>query len=222
MMKILLVAATPMEIAGFLQALAPAEDASGYNLGGHSWDVLYSGVGIGPATYSLCKALSAKKYDFVLQAGICGSFDKTIPLGSLFRVESEQFGDLGAEDHHLFLDVFELGLLSPSAFPFTEGKLPVPHSPLLDKIRLPAAPGITVHTVSGSDYTTEMRIEKYAPVLETMEGAALHYVCLMEGVPFAQVRAVSNYVEARNREAWNMEEAVSRLNDWIRRFAEAL
>ena len=33
-----------------------------------------------------------------------------------------------------------------------------------------------------------------------MEGAAFMYACLIHGVPFAQVRAVSNIVERRNRE----------------------
>ena len=32
-----------------------------------------------------------------------------------------------------------------------------------------------------------------------MEGAAFLYVCAMQGVPHAQVRAVSNMVERRNR-----------------------
>ena len=32
-----------------------------------------------------------------------------------------------------------------------------------------------------------------------MEGAAFMYVCLMHQVPFAQIRAVSNVVERRNR-----------------------
>ena len=33
-----------------------------------------------------------------------------------------------------------------------------------------------------------------------MEGAAFMYACLIQGVPFAQVRAVSNIVERRNRD----------------------
>ena len=40
-----------------------------------------------------------------------------------------------------------------------------------------------------------------------MEGAAFMYACLVQGLPFAQVRAVSNVVERRNRGAWKMAEA---------------
>jgi len=37
------------------------------------------------------------------------------------------------------------------------------------------------------------------------------YTCLIHDLPFAQVRAVSNVVEARNRDAWNMADAIHNL-----------
>jgi futalosine hydrolase len=46
-----------------------------------------------------------------------------------------------------------------------------------------------------------------------MEGAAFFQTCLTEGVAFAQIRAVSNFVEARNRDNWKMEEAIKNLNE---------
>jgi futalosine hydrolase len=45
-----------------------------------------------------------------------------------------------------------------------------------------------------------------------MEGAALHYVCLKEKIPFLQVRAISNYITRRDRNAWRMAEAIASLN----------
>ena len=44
-----------------------------------------------------------------------------------------------------------------------------------------------------------------------MEGAAFMYACLMHGVPFAQIRAVSNVVERRNRSSWKVQEAIEAL-----------
>ena len=44
-----------------------------------------------------------------------------------------------------------------------------------------------------------------------MEGAAFMYACLIHGVAFAQVRAVSNVVERRNRDAWKMTDAIGSL-----------
>jgi futalosine hydrolase len=45
-----------------------------------------------------------------------------------------------------------------------------------------------------------------------MEGAAFMYACLMHKVPFAQVRAVSNLVERRNRNSWRLAEAIQNLS----------
>jgi futalosine hydrolase len=44
-----------------------------------------------------------------------------------------------------------------------------------------------------------------------MEGAAFMYACMIHEIVFAQVRAVSNVVEKRNRGAWKMAEAIGSL-----------
>ena len=41
-----------------------------------------------------------------------------------------------------------------------------------------------------------------------MEGAAFMYACLIQGTVHAQVRAVSNFVEKRNRDAWKIGDAI--------------
>jgi futalosine hydrolase len=48
-----------------------------------------------------------------------------------------------------------------------------------------------------------------------MEGAAFMYACLVHGIPFAQIRAVSNIVERRNRAAWKMNEAIEVLGSAV-------
>jgi futalosine hydrolase len=79
--------------------------------------------------------------------------------------------------------------------------------------RLPGATGITVNTVHGNELSIARVVERFQPVVETMEGAAFMYACLVSGVRFAQVRAVSNMVEKRNRAVWKMGEAVAALAD---------
>jgi futalosine hydrolase len=37
------------------------------------------------------------------------------------------------------------------------------------------------------------------------------YACLVSGQRFAQIRAVSNWVERRNRDAWKLSQAVASL-----------
>jgi futalosine hydrolase len=50
-----------------------------------------------------------------------------------------------------------------------------------------------------------------------MEGAALHYVGLMENIPFIQIRALSNYIGERDKTKWKLHEAVSNLNAELQR-----
>ena len=54
--------------------------------------------------------------------------------------------------------------------------------------------------------------KKYHPLLESMEGAAFHYVCLMKNIPFIQLRSASNYVGERDKSKWKMNEAIVNVN----------
>jgi futalosine hydrolase len=53
------------------------------------------------------------------------------------------------------------------------------------------------------------------PVVESMEGAAFHYVCLMEKIPFLQLRGISNYVGERNKANWKIRESIDALNQQL-------
>ena len=76
---------------------------------------------------------------------------------------------------------------------------------------LPAVTGITVNTVHGTKGSIAAITTRFNPQVESMEGAAFMSACLLHHVAFAQVRAVSNRVEPRNREAWKMADAIRNL-----------
>jgi futalosine hydrolase len=197
-------------------------------------EVLITGVGMLSTAYALTRHLSQRdpfgqinpkgipsdKYDLVLQVGVGGSFDRDIELGSVVFVTSEQYGDLGAEDHDEYLDIFEMDLFDKNTLPYTNGKLLTPMLPIHEQIALPQVSGLTVNTVSGKGITINRRVKKYGAVIESMEGAAFHYVCLLERVAFAQVRAISNYIAPRDKSQWKMKEAIMNLNNWLIDFIE--
>ena len=205
-MKLLVVAATEAEVSIYKNQ-APA------NAG-----LLITGVGMMVTTYALTKHLQAHKYDLVLQVGVGGSFDTSVPLGSLLFVTSERYGDLGAEDHDNYIDIFDLGLLQDDTYPHANRALVNPLLPTLALTDLPKAAALTVNSVSGSEATIARR-RQYGCTVESMEGAAFHYICLMEGVPFAQVRSISNYVTPRDKSQWKMKEAIINLNNWLISFS---
>lgn len=211
-MKLLIVSATHAEIGPLLEHLKTANSQT---------DTLVTGVGMPATAYALTKHLQHHRdYDLVLQVGVGGSFHKHIPLGSLLFLTSDQYGDLGAEDHDAYLDIFDIGLLGQDDHPFQGARLMNPLTDVHDNIRLPHAAGLTVNTVSGNERTITMRADRYDCAVESMEGAAFHYVCLQEGMTFAQVRAISNYVTPRDKSQWQMKDAIINLNKWVIGFVE--
>jgi futalosine hydrolase len=202
-MHILVVAATEKEISRFELENLKSEV-----------DFLVTGVGMTATAYSLTKALLKKKYDFVINVGLAGSFREEIKTGEVVLVVTDLFADLGAEDGDSFLSIFDIGLQKADMFPFWNGKL----KPEFNFERLKSADalkkvsGITVNTVHGNDESIQQTIQRFHPDIETMEGAAFFYCCMMEKIPCIQLRAVSNRVEKRNKDGWNIPVAEQNLN----------
>ena len=224
-MNILVTAATEAEIAPFIAHLS----AHWTNISKNVFQknnlqivLLITGVGMVATTYTLTKALNAVKYDVALQLGIAGTFDKSRVPGETVFITSERWGDLGAQDHENFIDVFELGLTDANSYPYAGRKLDNPLSALHDLIDLPQVKGLTINTVSGNQATINRLAERHNCDVESMEGAAFHYVCLMEQIPFAQVRSISNYIEPRDRSKWQIGKAISSLNEWLIGFIDKL
>src|SRR3954464_10017172 len=215
-MRILVVTATDAEVARLVASLTPTAGRSSrlksYTHDRHTVDVLTTGVGT-VATATWCSGVFAReRYDIALHAGVCGSFRPRLPPGSVVHVTADRIADLGAEDGDAFLSVQQLRLLGDDEFPWTRARLVNSAPPQNDALRrLPVGDAITVNTVHGNDATIARAVERYNPHVESMEGAAFMYACLVHGVAFAQVRAVSNIVERRNRPAWKLSEAIDAL-----------
>ncbi len=212
-MKLLIVAATEAEVKPLSDRLPALHDM------GKDIHLLITGVGMTETTYSLTKHLQQYKYDLVLQAGVGGSYDQSMPLGTVVVIESDRYGDLGAEDHDRFLDIFDMGLIPADTDPYNNGIIKNNFLGILQRtVQLPRATGLTVNTVSGNAATIERRTAQYGAAVESMEGAAFHFVCRREDVPFVQIRAISNYVTPRDKSQWQMKEAIINLNNWLIEF----
>ena len=196
-MQILLVAATAMEIQ---------QRAAGNNV-----DVLVTGVGIPSTIYHLQKRLHQIDYDLVIQAGIGGSFDKTPALEETVLVQQDTFGDLGTEKEEEFCSLFDANLADKNEFPFTDGWL-VNKSEWLEALSLKKVKAVSVNKVSDDKLLKRQLEDAFHPHIETMEGAALHYVCLQEQISFLQIRTISNFVGERNKLKWKLEGAINNLN----------
>lgn len=217
-MNLLIVTATLMEVAPLVTVLdrLDTHDTRLVRCAarGHEVDVLTTGVGMVATAAWTTRTLANSSYDAAINLGLCGSFDPALPIGCVVHVSTDCIAELGAEDGDEFLTVQELELLGKDEFPFTDGRLVNRSAPAFETLqRLTDVHGLTVNTVHGNERSIAEVAERFAPQVESMEGAAFLYSCLTAGVPCAQIRAVSNRVERRNRLAWNLPLAVKALND---------
>ena len=82
--------------------------------------------------------------------------------------------------------------------------------------------GITVNEITTRKERIKQLKKKYEPLTESMEGAALHYVCRSMGTSFLQMRTISNYVGERDKSKWMIKEAIHNLNSTLLKYIDKL
>ena len=209
-MSILLCAATIGEIKptlAYLKEQLPVSEV----------DVLITGVGLTATTYRLTRQLIIKRPELVIQAGVAGALNPGLDLGEVVVVRSEAIGDEGVREKDQFLSLFQMNLALMQEFPWENSRLVNRwlEEGLAEGLR--TVNGVSVNEVSTYGEQIVYYRKQLGADIETMEGAALHYTALMEGVPFLQLRAISNYIGERDKSNWKMAEAVSRLNEELQK-----
>ncbi|MEN6619024.1 MAG: futalosine hydrolase [Rikenellaceae bacterium] len=223
-MRILIIAAEEEELITAKQAYNSLSKSDKYGL-----DITYmlTGIGATSTSYRLTKILnsSAEGFDLAVNIGIAGSFSPEFPIGSVARIEREYFGDLGFETLSGFQTLFDYNILDADTFPYRGGAL---HAAELSaeveealKVYSRAA-AVTVQTVSGVPEKMLQLKRDFLPQIESMEGAAFFYVCIMEKIPFIELRSVSNEVGEKNRKNWNIPLALDSLKEANKRLLGAL
>lgn len=224
-MQVLLTSATPFEIAptiAWMEKVFEQKELSCFVKGNLEVQVCITGVGILATGWKLGAFFAQHKPDFAINAGIAGAWDRRISLGDVVHVEEEVFADLGVEDvAGKLIDLFELGFAEANTFPFSAGKMINPGANYGNF--LPRVKGITLNKAHGSETLIAHTREKYPTAqVESMEGGAFFYACLQKGVHFLEIRAISNYVEPRNRNAWNIPFAILNLNQVLQQMLNEL
>lgn len=213
-MKTLIVSATHLELKPLLEKAEKInridDKLSTYKLDDQEFDLLCTGVGMVATSFHMGRVLANNSYDKVMNAGIAGSFEKNIPLGTVVEIVEDQFPEMGADDGEHFLSLIDLELIKADDFPFQSGVLSNEQSSW--NLTYPKVKSITVNTVHGCEERISKTEARFHPQLESMEGAAFFYACKTAKVPCVQIRSISNYVERRNKTSWNIPLAIHNLN----------
>lgn len=205
-MKTLVVAATFPEVSGLCEHFLLKEGRLMYT---SNFDVLITGVGMTATAFALGRTLNSS-YSQVLNLGIAGTYQRSIPLGTLVQVTQDIFSELGAESPAGFLTIETLGFGKSH---FQEINPEVPFQTDLQQVN-----GITVNRVHGTKESIKETKDRLNPDTESMEGAAVFYACEQTGIPCLQIRSISNYVEERNTATWEIGKSIRNLNAWAIRF----
>lgn len=218
MPKVLIVAATTQEIEPFLNRfkIEPGSNVGFFVSGiNPSLAVLITGVGMVNTAYYMGRYfLSA--FNYTINAGICGAFNKDIKIGEIVNIIEDAISEMGAQDGDDFIKYPGLNL----------GGTNIYTSRSFDRIddleNLRKVKGITVNSVHGNEESIKKTTKLFSSDVESMEGAAFLRGC--EHLPgnCFQVRAVSNYVEKRDKSKWNIPLAVNNLNEFLIRVVEDL
>jgi futalosine hydrolase len=213
-MDILLISATAREIQPFFEYYRNTKRTQNI-------DILITGIGLTAATYHLLKQITLKRPGLVIQGGVAGCFDEKIPLGKVVVVKKEAIADQSVIEVGKLKTLFDLELVPQDQFPFTKGWLENNHE-VLEKTNLEKVKAISVNEITTSEQRVKFYKDAFDPVIESLEGAALHYTCLMEKIPFIQLRSISNYIAERNKTKWDMKTSICHLNDELIKLVEII
>ncbi len=223
-MRLLICTATAFEMAPIIKHLESKANKISffeYKLKNLHIYPLVTGVGSMQTAFALARFKDISTIDLALNVGVAGAFNREIELTEVVEVTKDRFSDLGVEEADgTFSSVFDLELDNPNKFPFQNGWINNQSKTFSNDLLKVSA--LTVNKVSGTQESIDKLQSKHKADLETMEGAAFLYACKILDVDAIQLRAVSNYVEVRNRANWKIDEALVNLNKVTIEFIEKL
>lgn len=175
--------------------------------------LLLTGVGAVRASAAASAVLAVEPFARILNFGVGGAYPNSgLNVGDLTLASSECDPQTGILTPEGFRDLGGLGFPLAPKFP---NRLDIQNewSDML-AARLPEAGLVgvaSVHCCSGTDaLAAEMEARSDAHV-EAMEGFAIACAARKAGVPFAELRAISNFTGDRDRQRWNLDLACDRL-----------
>ncbi len=201
---ILAIAATQLEMDPFVEVIKGAKNQC---------VTLVGGVGPVETALRLTQFLAKQHHtvDLVVSFGIGGAYingENEYPgLLDICLAESEIAGDFGiCMDNSM--QYFEKPLSGGVEYRVSQQWLYTCGQILIqEQIDFYSGTFITVNSVSGTKKRGDMLQRRWNGLCENMEGAAVARVCREFGLPFVELRSISNLVEDRNPASWKLREA---------------
>lgn len=194
--------------------LVPTEGEAKYFADILSGDIEVRVCGVGmAATAGVTARALADRPDALILAGIAGAYPGAgVEIGECVLVARERVADQGAFRGGAFVPLYQKDFVCTYAVGINSMR---------------SVAGYTVNSAAGSYYVPDAGQGNTAGSLsapaavENMEGAAFFAVCEGAGVPYFEVRAVSN-LTTDSREAWKLDEACMALAEGIKKLTDEI
>ncbi len=218
--RALVAVAAPSEARAALSALGAPDDLARKEWQRHRlgdrFDLVVTGVSKANAAGAVARVLDATEHAAVISVGVAGALPGSgLGIGKVVLSESSVFADDGLDTPEGFRGCAAIG------FPVCAGGDSAPVAPELLEALGPLAdsrgPVATVSTCSGTDAIARAVRERTDALAEGMEGAAVGLVAERLGIPFAELRVISNTTGDRSRQQWDLPLALRGLASLIGR-----
>jgi len=179
----------------------------------NAYELTVLAVGVGPVAAAagtarqlgLAEAAGAP-YSAVVCAGIAGGFAGRTEVGDVVLGTASVAADLGADSPDGFLPIDALGF----------GSSRVECAGLL-AVQAKAGEILTVTTATGTAERAEALADAHPDALaEAMEGFGAATAAQLAGLPYAEVRAISNLIGPRDTSTWRFDLAFAALSNAFR------
>ena len=228
---LLVLAATPLELDLLTHALKKKEtstvarrDCLSGQLHGRGVTLLETGIGLVNTAQALTGVLESTPPALVLQVGIGGAYPgSNLLIGDIAVATEESYGEIGVETAEGWESAEAIGipLLETDGDTFNTFSLDSDRTSRAEALIRGAkwgamppfirkGPFVTVQQCTGTELRGRELAERFGAICENMEGAAAAHVCARYETPFLEVRGISNPVEDRDREAWDLPLAAER------------
>ncbi|MFC4335137.1 futalosine hydrolase [Salininema proteolyticum] len=173
------------------------------------FSVMTSGVGPAAAAASTATALARGEYDAVVNAGVCGAFQGRADIGDTLIAVRTAAADLGVDLADQFQPLDELGF----------GSMTVDCDPsLTEGVEGYRGDILTLTSITGTADKGLLLTNRFPAALgEAMEGFGVATAARQAGLPFAEVRTVSNFVGDRDVAGWDWKGAFGALTEAVSR-----
>jgi futalosine hydrolase len=208
------------------QLLHPSQQDVAHNkwtrgiLGNYPVILIEAGIGLVNTAHALTVALQQINPELVIQTGIGGSYHRAdLNIGDLVLATEENYGELGVITTQGWYPADEIGypVLKTdrdyfNTYPLDKDLVLRSQNALQNaKEKVASGPFVTVQQCSGRTDIGNALGQRFNAICENMEGVAAAQICLQHTIPFLELRAISNQVEDRNKEAWDIPLALRRV-----------